>query len=66
MVKCVHTPAHTKGHMCYLVDSAEPKVVFTGDCMFKGGCGKLFEVRGDLREYSNAGWGEGGQSLPRL
>ncbi|GMI46624.1 hypothetical protein TrCOL_g6969 [Triparma columacea] len=43
VVKCVHTPAHTKGHMCYLVDSAEPKVVFTGDCMFKGGCGKLFE-----------------------
>ncbi|GMH64410.1 hypothetical protein TrRE_jg10251 [Triparma retinervis] len=44
-VTCMHTPAHTNGHMCYYVGTAEPPVVFTGDCMFKGGCGKFFEVR---------------------
>ena len=46
-VKCLLTPGHTIGHMCYLVTcptSTDVKqAVFTGDCLFIGGCGKFFE-----------------------
>uniref|UniRef100_G1U5N5 Metallo-beta-lactamase domain-containing protein n=1 Tax=Oryctolagus cuniculus TaxID=9986 RepID=G1U5N5_RABIT len=34
-VKCLSTPCHTSGHICYLVSkpgSAEPPAVFTGEC----------------------------------
>jgi len=45
-VRCVHTPAHTSGHMSYLV--SDPAVqgeaaIFTGDALFVGGCGRFFE-----------------------
>jgi len=46
-VQCVHTPAHTSGHMSYLVkdtSSADaPMAIFTGDALFVGGCGRFFE-----------------------
>ncbi|XP_034045491.1 hydroxyacylglutathione hydrolase, mitochondrial-like isoform X2 [Thalassophryne amazonica] len=45
-VKCLFTPCHTTGHICYYVtkeDSAEPPAVFTGDTLFMAGCGKFFE-----------------------
>ena len=49
-VRCVHTPAHTNGHMSYLVsddrsDAGElsPSAIFTGDALFVGGCGRFFE-----------------------
>lgn len=44
-VRVLHTPCHTRGHTCYLVsgDAASPPVVFTGDTLFSGGCGKFFE-----------------------
>lgn len=32
-------PAHTRGHIAYVF----PDAVFTGDCLFAGGCGRLFE-----------------------
>lgn len=43
-VQCLFTPCHTSGHICYNVtgDGAEP-VVFTGDTLFSGGCGRFFE-----------------------
>jgi len=34
-------PAHTKGHIAYVFDAAE--AAFTGDTLFAGGCGRLFE-----------------------
>ena len=34
-------PAHTKGHIAYVFD--EGKAVFSGDTLFAGGCGRLFE-----------------------
>ena len=34
-------PAHTSGHIAY--HFAEAKAVFTGDTLFAGGCGRLFE-----------------------
>lgn len=46
-VRCIHTPAHTAGHMSYLVssagDGAASSAVFTGDVLFVGGCGRFFE-----------------------
>ncbi|XP_069503383.1 hydroxyacylglutathione hydrolase, mitochondrial isoform X1 [Ambystoma mexicanum] len=45
-VKCLFTPCHTSGHICYLVSkpaSSEPPAVFTGDTLFVAGCGKFFE-----------------------
>ncbi|MFQ5666094.1 MAG: hydroxyacylglutathione hydrolase [Candidatus Binatia bacterium] len=34
-------PAHTSGHVAYYF--AQEKAVFTGDTLFAGGCGRLFE-----------------------
>uniref|UniRef100_A0A803W9B7 Hydroxyacylglutathione hydrolase n=1 Tax=Ficedula albicollis TaxID=59894 RepID=A0A803W9B7_FICAL len=45
-VKCLSTPCHTSGHICYYVtkpNSSEPPAVFTGDTLFVGGCGQFFE-----------------------
>lgn len=43
-VECLHTPGHTAGSMSfYCTDEAGGKLVFTGDTMFVGGCGRLFE-----------------------
>ncbi|XP_032930035.1 hydroxyacylglutathione hydrolase, mitochondrial isoform X1 [Catharus ustulatus] len=45
-VKCLSTPCHTSGHICYYVtkpNSPEAPAVFTGDTLFVAGCGKFFE-----------------------
>ncbi|VDK62871.1 unnamed protein product [Onchocerca ochengi] len=43
-VKCLYTPCHTTGSICYYVtDGSDEKVVFTGDTLFIGGCGRFFE-----------------------
>lgn len=38
-VKGLHNPGHTSGAISYAVENA----VFTGDTLFAGGCGRLFE-----------------------
>jgi hydroxyacylglutathione hydrolase len=38
-VRALHVPGHTTGAVSYCIDDA----VFTGDTLFVGGCGKLFE-----------------------
>jgi len=38
---CLHTPGHTLGAVCYHV--AKEGWLFTGDTLFGGGCGRLFE-----------------------
>lgn len=45
-VTCMFTPCHTTGHICYFVEGPSDDtipVVFTGDCLFSGGCGRFFE-----------------------
>lgn len=42
-IRCLFTPCHTTGHICYYIDSPEEKAVFTGDTLFSGGCGRFFE-----------------------
>jgi hydroxyacylglutathione hydrolase len=38
-LQVIHTPGHTAGHVCYLGDG----IALTGDTLFAGGCGRLFE-----------------------
>ena len=43
-VRCLFTPCHTTGHICYFVEEKdETPVVFTGDTLFVSGCGRFFE-----------------------
>ncbi|KAI4262101.1 MAG: hypothetical protein L6R42_002712 [Xanthoria sp. 1 TBL-2021] len=42
-VKALHTPCHTQDSICWLMEDGEEKVVFTGDTLFVGGCGRFFE-----------------------
>jgi len=42
-VSCLYTPCHTTGHICYYVTQGDDKMVFTGDTLFLGGCGRFFE-----------------------
>ncbi|XP_029669485.1 hydroxyacylglutathione hydrolase, mitochondrial-like isoform X3 [Formica exsecta] len=47
-VKCLATPCHTRGHICYYVTGEEHlPSVFTGDTLFAGGCGRFFEGTAD-------------------
>ncbi|KAA0196817.1 Hydroxyacylglutathione mitochondrial, partial [Fasciolopsis buskii] len=49
-ILCLATPCHTSGHICYYVtNQANPPdtVVFTGDTLFLGGCGRFFEGTAD-------------------
>ena len=42
VVRALHTPGHTRGHMSYLLHDpdGEPWVVFTGDALFAGDVGR--------------------------
>ena len=42
-IKAIATPGHTKTSVCYLAESEKEKWLFTGDTMFIGGCGRIFE-----------------------
>ncbi|MDG2049748.1 MAG: hydroxyacylglutathione hydrolase [Myxococcota bacterium] len=39
-------PSHTMGHVAYVFDAA--KAAFTGDMLFAGGCGRLFEGNAEM------------------
>lgn len=39
--RVLHIPSHTTGHVAYVFDDAG--AVLTGDMLFAGGCGRLFE-----------------------
>ncbi len=46
MIDCITTPCHTSGHVVYIVrrqDMHRPVLLFTGDHLFIGGCGRFFE-----------------------
>ncbi|KAI5080945.1 hypothetical protein GOP47_0004128 [Adiantum capillus-veneris] len=53
-ITAMHTPCHTKGHVCYFVTDAKggDPAVFTGDTLFIGGCGRFFEGTADQMYYS--------------
>ena len=41
LVKILHIPGHTLGHICFFFE--KEKVAFTGDTLFSLGCGRIFE-----------------------
>ncbi|MBB3120053.1 hydroxyacylglutathione hydrolase [Massilia violacea] len=41
-LRILDVPGHTKGHIAYVRDGAEPWL-FCGDTLFAAGCGRLFE-----------------------
>ncbi|KAK3952491.1 beta-lactamase-like protein [Pseudoneurospora amorphoporcata] len=45
-VKALHTPCHTQDSICWFMQDGDDKVVFTGDTLFHGGCGRFFEGNG--------------------
>ncbi|MBB1333908.1 MULTISPECIES: hydroxyacylglutathione hydrolase [unclassified Pseudoalteromonas] len=44
----ITTPGHTLDHICYL----NPNLAFTGDTLFSGGCGRLFEGTAEQMQHS--------------
>ncbi|KAK4137889.1 Metallo-hydrolase/oxidoreductase [Trichocladium antarcticum] len=46
-VKALHTPCHTQDSICFFMQDGDDKVVFTGDTLFHGGCGRFFEGSGE-------------------
>lgn len=48
--RAIFIPAHTRGHLAYYFETE--KSVFTGDTMFAGGCGRLFE--GDAAQMKDS------------
>lgn len=38
----IATPGHTLDHLCYFSDQENP-ILFSGDTLFKGGCGRIME-----------------------
>jgi len=42
-VEVISSPCHTQDHVLYSIKDGDQKVLFTGDTLFVGGCGKFFE-----------------------
>jgi len=47
-IACMFTPGHTKTHVTYIVthvceDSTKIPIIFCGDTLFIGGCGRIFD-----------------------
>ena len=42
-IQVMDVPGHTAGHIAYYCPHTEPPLLFAGDTLFNGGCGRLFE-----------------------
>lgn len=47
-IRVLHTPGHSKGCVCYIIDSE--KVIFTGDTLFAGSMGRTDLAGGDYKQ----------------
>ncbi|KAF8509914.1 beta-lactamase-like protein [Gautieria morchelliformis] len=48
-IRALHTPCHTQDSICFYAHdrATDQKGVFTGDTLFRGGCGRFFEGTAD-------------------
>ena len=49
-VKCIHTPGHTSGSCCYLIENN----LFSGDTLFSGNIGRCDLPTGNFEEIENS------------
>ena len=49
-IKCIHTPGHSKGGMCFLIEDN----IFTGDTLFQGSIGRTDFISGDYDTLINS------------
>jgi hydroxyacylglutathione hydrolase len=49
-VRVLETPGHTLDHIVYIID--ELKLLFSGDTLFSGGCGRVFEGTYEMMWHS--------------
>lgn len=54
-IRALHTPCHTRGHVLFFVTNSEDigsaPLVFSGDTLFVGGCGRFFERDASQSEF---------------
>ncbi len=51
-VSILHIPGHTTGAIAFVVKSGGKTAVFTGDTLFLGGCGRIFEGTPEMMHAS--------------
>lgn len=49
-VKCIHTPGHTNGSCCYMIENN----LFSGDTLFMGSIGRCDLPTGNFKEIENS------------
>ncbi|MBQ9117617.1 MAG: MBL fold metallo-hydrolase [Clostridia bacterium] len=49
-VTLLHTPGHTSGSVCYLIEDGAEKALFTGDTLFCGSIGRTDFFTGSIRD----------------
>lgn len=47
-IRAIDTPGHRREHTAYYLPDPEPGLLFSGDCLFAGGCGRLFGLPPEL------------------
>lgn len=58
-IKAICTPGHTAGSVCWLMEDYNNKILFTGDTLFAGACGRIdfpesmpHKMHGTLRQLA--------------
>ncbi len=49
-IELIHTPGHTKGSSCYIINDGERDRLFSGDTIFCGSYGRTDFPTGDMRQ----------------
>ncbi len=49
-IKLIHTPGHTKGSSCYIINDGEKDRLFSGDTIFCGSYGRTDFPTGDFKQ----------------